>query len=325
MNKTTTPFASTWVHEALFIEALSLHFEKPVTWASKRLAPVYLDNRKFFGFPESLTKLVSGLDDLYTEHINKNDVIDGIFGTSTAGIPWGALLAYRNITDFYMSLNGKVYKINDLDQYSDNLPDTTDVSDGTTILVNGAAGIPIGIIKAYEDDLPFAYEREAQKRHGLKNLIEGNVTEDTPFILMLTTIQDQNGNVIIQPNKDIKNKKNVVAVYEYIVEVTEVTELNGNILITEDLVSTGKSSFEDALTLNKLGAHVMGVLACYSYLFPETIAAFQEHNIPLHLMANWHDIRPVALEQEVITEEQALELDTWYHCPEEWSEKRKVV
>lgn len=74
----------------LKIHAMKLNTEKPFQWASGYFMPIYNDNRMFLFYPEYRKLILNG----FLEIIKSNNIqIDVVAGTSTAGIPHGALLA----------------------------------------------------------------------------------------------------------------------------------------------------------------------------------------------------------------------------------------
>ncbi len=83
----------------LVIEALKLNPNNPFTWASGYRMPIYNDNRRFL-FDSYDRGLVSEalLQSYRGMHIRERHLI--IAGTSTAGIPWGTLLADRTGANF---------------------------------------------------------------------------------------------------------------------------------------------------------------------------------------------------------------------------------
>lgn len=70
--------------------AVRLSPREPFTWASGMKAPIYCDNRQLLGHHE----LRAGIADVLAERAKEmNPTL--IAGTSTAGIPWAALVAER--------------------------------------------------------------------------------------------------------------------------------------------------------------------------------------------------------------------------------------
>ena len=70
--------------------AVRLSPREPFTWASGMKAPIYCDNRQLLGVPELRTKIA---DTLAARAAELKPTL--IAGTSTAGIPWAALVADR--------------------------------------------------------------------------------------------------------------------------------------------------------------------------------------------------------------------------------------
>jgi orotate phosphoribosyltransferase len=76
--------------EGLRIGAIKLSPETPFQWASGYRMPIYNDNRMFLFYPETRRTIVRGLAQVIEEQAIGPEVVAG---TSTAGIPHGALLA----------------------------------------------------------------------------------------------------------------------------------------------------------------------------------------------------------------------------------------
>jgi len=70
--------------------AVRLSPREPFTWASGMKAPIYCDNRQLLGTPELRGRIV---ETLATRAAELKPTL--IAGTSTAGIPWAALVADR--------------------------------------------------------------------------------------------------------------------------------------------------------------------------------------------------------------------------------------
>ncbi len=72
------------------INALQINLQKPYTWASGWLSPVYCDNRKVLSFPYVRDFVKSELANMILEHFPDADVIAGV---ATAGIAHGVMAA----------------------------------------------------------------------------------------------------------------------------------------------------------------------------------------------------------------------------------------
>lgn len=79
-----------FAEKLLQIKALQINLQKPYTWASGWLSPVYCDNRKTLSYPHVRDFVKSELANLVLEHFPDADVIAGV---ATAGIPHGVMAA----------------------------------------------------------------------------------------------------------------------------------------------------------------------------------------------------------------------------------------
>jgi len=76
----------------LSIGAMKLNAEKPFQWASGYRMPIYNDNRMFLQYPDHRNTIITGFLTIFKENQLNFDLIAG---TSTAGIPWAAILAEK--------------------------------------------------------------------------------------------------------------------------------------------------------------------------------------------------------------------------------------
>ena len=81
--------ASEVAKQLLQIKAIKLSPQKPFTWASGILSPIYCDNRITLSYPEVRKLLKTGLAEKSKEFGN----FDAVAGVATAGIPHGLMLA----------------------------------------------------------------------------------------------------------------------------------------------------------------------------------------------------------------------------------------
>jgi len=74
----------------LQVQAVKLSPEKPFTWASGWLSPIYCDNRKVLSFPFVRDFIKSELCNVIFEQFPS---VESLAGVATAGIAWGAMAA----------------------------------------------------------------------------------------------------------------------------------------------------------------------------------------------------------------------------------------
>ncbi len=78
-------------HILLKIQAIKVQPDRPFTWASGLLSPIYCDNRMLLSYPDERTQIIAALSTLVRDY----STVDAIVGVATAGIPHGALIADR--------------------------------------------------------------------------------------------------------------------------------------------------------------------------------------------------------------------------------------
>ena len=74
----------------LQVQAVKLSPEKPFTWASGWMSPIYCDNRKVLSFPYVRDFIKSELCSVIFEQFPEAEALAGV---ATAGIAWGAMAA----------------------------------------------------------------------------------------------------------------------------------------------------------------------------------------------------------------------------------------
>jgi orotate phosphoribosyltransferase len=92
------------------------------------------------------------------------------------------------------------------------------------------------------------------------------------------------------------------------------------ILLIEDLISTGGSSLQAVRAAREAKMEVVGVLALFSYGFPEAADAFSKENCPLITLSNYSVLLKEATKLNYITEEEAGILENWSNNPQKWSD-----
>lgn len=136
------------------------------------------------------------------------------------------------------------------------------------------AGIAHGALLAAALEKPFIYVRSKPKAHGMQNLIEGYLPEQS------------------------------------------------QVLVIEDLISTGKSSLAACDALIEAGAEIKGVLAIFSYGFHISKKIFTERAIPMDTLSNYRNLLDAAYAIDYITEDEKNMLDAWNKDPEQWAAKQ---
>ena len=133
-------------------------------------------------------------------------------------------------------------------------------------------GIAIGALIAQEMGLPFIYVRSEAKKHGLTNLIEGDV------------------------------------------------ESGQNVVVIEDLISTGGSSLKAVEALREKGCTVKGMAAIFTYGFDEAEQNFKKAKCNLKTLTDYNTLINTALTKEYISEKDLESLKQWRTNPSAWGQ-----
>lgn len=91
------------------------------------------------------------------------------------------------------------------------------------------------------------------------------------------------------------------------------------VLVIEDLISTGGSSFAAVSKLRESGAEVVGVLAIFSYEFEVAKKLFEENHCPLFTLSNYSALLQVALQKGMIDQPVLEVLQQWRRDPQQWN------
>jgi len=94
---------------------------------------------------------------------------------------------------------------------------------------------------------------------------------------------------------------------------------NQNVVVVEDLISTGKSSLLAVEALQEYGVTIKGMLAIFSYGFETATTNFKEAGITLNTLSDYSNLLELAEKSEYITQQEAEILTTWRNDPANWN------
>jgi len=92
-----------------------------------------------------------------------------------------------------------------------------------------------------------------------------------------------------------------------------------NVVVVEDLISTGSSSLLAVEALKAAGANVKGMVAIFSYGFDVATENFKNANVNLNTLSNYENLLNLAVEKKYITEEEQITLQEWRKSPSTWN------
>ncbi|AXT20656.1 orotate phosphoribosyltransferase [Flavobacteriaceae bacterium AU392] len=96
-------------------------------------------------------------------------------------------------------------------------------------------------------------------------------------------------------------------------------ESGQNVVVIEDLISTGKSSLNAIKALKTAGANVKGMIAIFSYGFDIAKQNFEKENIALSTLSNYDNLLEQALDTNYINTTELETLSQWNSNPSEWN------
>lgn len=143
---------------------------------------------------------------------------------------------------------------------------------GKPDMIAGVAtgGIAHGALVAQELGIPFIYVRSSAKEHGMKNMVEGDLTQGQ------------------------------------------------NVVVVEDLVSTGKSSLQAVTSLREAGFEVKGMVSIFTYRLQVASEAFAQAKVRLHSLTDYHILLDQAIADKYITDKDLASLQAWREDPANW-------
>jgi orotate phosphoribosyltransferase len=91
-----------------------------------------------------------------------------------------------------------------------------------------------------------------------------------------------------------------------------------NVIVIEDLISTGNSSLLAVEALKEAGANIKGMVAIFNYGFSISEENFKRANIELVTLSNYESLLQLAIEKRYINEEELETLQEWRVTPDRW-------
>ena len=91
-----------------------------------------------------------------------------------------------------------------------------------------------------------------------------------------------------------------------------------NVVVIEDLISTGKSSLNAVKALKDAGANVKGMIAIFTYGFDVATENFEKENVSLNTLSDYEHLIVQASETDYIKEENSQTLLQWRTNPAQW-------
>lgn len=95
-----------------------------------------------------------------------------------------------------------------------------------------------------------------------------------------------------------------------------------DIVVVEDLISTGKSSLNAVEALKNTGANVKGMVAIFNYGFKVAKNNFNKLNIELTTLSDYEHLTEQALDTNFISKKDIKTLEAWRKDPADWKNSK---
>ncbi len=96
-------------------------------------------------------------------------------------------------------------------------------------------------------------------------------------------------------------------------------ESGQNVVVIEDLISTGGSSLKAVEALREKGCLVKGMAAIFTYGFEESVQNFKKAKCRLETLTNYDTLIETAVKKEYINEKDLDSLKKWRQKPKTWA------
>lgn len=92
-----------------------------------------------------------------------------------------------------------------------------------------------------------------------------------------------------------------------------------NVVVIEDLISTGKSSLNAIDALKETGVNIKALIAIFTYGFQISQDNFKKNKIKLHTLSDYDTLLEEAVEINYLSESDVEALSKWKDNPSEWN------
>ena len=102
-------------------------------------------------------------------------------------------------------------------------------------------------------------------------------------------------------------------------QIEGFVESGQNVVVVEDLISTGKSSLNAVKALEEAQVNIKGMVAIFSYGFNIAKENFEKAQVELHTLSNYENLLEQALDTRYINSDEQAVLSRWNANPSEWN------
>lgn len=150
--------------------------------------------------------------------------------------------------------------------------------------------------------------KQIEEKYGKPDVIAGVATGAIGMGMLVADVMGLPF-IYVRPEPKKHGKKN---------QVEGVIEKGANVVVIEDLVSTGKSSLMAVEALRELEVNIKGMMAVFTYGFDVAKANFTEANVELTTLSNYETLIEEAIKRGYVDEKEQDTLNEWVKAPEVW-------
>jgi orotate phosphoribosyltransferase len=322
----TVDYGKEIAEAALEIGAIELRPNKPFKWSYGGYNPIYNDNRMLLGSYKH-RMLVR---DAILQIIKENSFAPKfICGTSLSGIaPAKSVLEGLQATgpDLHPRLailaDGKLFVDTQYGSQPSNYFHSVSVD---AICSTAPWAIVFGVEIANEAKLPFMYVRPERKQHGKGKILEGRT--DLAKNIALVEYADaehalevlcEEKITVLGSNYTLDDRRWVLANHP---QLASLSFKDKDVIVIEDLVSTGGSALKEVKACREAGANVLGVISIFNYGLQSAQQAFADANCPLYSVLTYNKLLEVAKEKNMFDAPQLEILADWRNDQPNWGDK----
>ena len=115
--------------------------------------------------------------------------------------------------------------------------------------------------------------------------------------------------VYVRPEPKTHGRKNQIEGY---------IENGQNVVVIEDLISTGGSSLKAVKALKELGCKVKGMAAIFTYGFDLSVENFNNAKCDLITLSNYDNLIEQAMDTGYVSDKEVNALKKWRIAPDKW-------
>ncbi|MFB6453661.1 orotate phosphoribosyltransferase [Chitinophaga sp. Hz27] len=101
-------------------------------------------------------------------------------------------------------------------------------------------------------------------------------------------------------------------------QIEGVLQPGQQVVVVEDLISTGKSSLEAVQAIRAAGGEVIGMVSIFNYGFDVAVKAFEAAGVPYYSLSNYNAMIALAEEKGIVSSDDVALLQSWRSAPDKW-------